>query len=599
MTLSRRVVAVLLFVLFVVSFLTRAYYPISRPSQWMRRAQRYNIAVDTGDWASTYQSRHPGVTTMMVGGLALRIFDSVAGTPAEKIFDWATPPYTNQFGRWMAAGVMGLALVLAGLLVVVVLALRKLGGWPLALASGGLMTFAPFFLAQTQAFHVDGMLSTLMLLSALLVLIYAQTGQKRYLLLSGFVGGLSIISKTPGAFMVPYTGLVLLVRLAARLWPQWNSQTGWRVRWLLAETWRELLLPGLIWLVMAALAFGVWPAMWVDPLKPLSKMFLGVADHVANPHYKPRFFAGKVILEEHPSATFYPVTMAFNSSFPTVSLLIVALLLYTVGRKRGIDLPVPPMVFWLLVAYVFFFVVQMSIGARQVDRYVLPALVMLDLLAAVGLAGAVRLLREALEKSRPLLARALPPALIGLAVVLQALVALPFMPDYGAHHNYLLGGNATASKMIEVMGQNEGVIYVADYLNTDLAGKVSDVRVTSPAHKTLKQYYNGNIGRGIIARSQYYLFTFSTMQRNDRPEQWQEAWDEFHAEGKQPELVVEYDGVPFLWLYPEHETDRQVIIRRGWAGFVGVAWVWTVSLIAVVLWALRRARPGERGITTP
>jgi hypothetical protein len=590
MTLSRRTAAGLLCSLFVLAFVLRAYHPISRPPQWHDRSLLFQNAMLHRRWSDTYQSRHPGVTTMTVGAVTLWVYRAVVGTPAEKLFSWAAPPFATPYGQEMAAGVLGLALTIAVLLVAVALALRRLGGWPLALTATGLLVFAPFYMAESRVFHVDGLLSTFMLLSALLLLIGAQTGHKVYLLLSGFLGGCAVLSKTPGIFLIPYTGLTLLVHLVVRVWPQWADHGDGRIGWLVGETWRGLVLPGLLWLVMMIVPLVMWPAMWEHPGEVLDKLFSGASEHVTNPHIRTRFFAGQILFEEHPSAVFYPTTMLFNSTFVTLTLALAALGLYTLWRKR-VTLPLPPVVFWLLVAYAGFFTIQMTIGAKQVDRYVLPALVMLDLVAAVGLVGVAGLLREAMAGTRPRLGRALAPGLIGLAVGLQALVGIIHAPDYGAHHNYLLGGNLTAQRVVEVMGQNEGILYVADHLRSELGGVVSEIRVTPPIDTSLEQYFTGKIEADLTGRSEYYLFGYTAIQRNNKPEEWRSTWDAFHAQGKRPELVVVFDGVEFMWLYPEHEAARRVVIRQGWVGLTGVAWLWTAGLVGGLAWAVRRTRP--------
>ncbi|NIV31561.1 MAG: hypothetical protein GWN58_19365, partial [Anaerolineae bacterium] len=50
--------------IFLLAFLPRAIYPVSRPMQWYDRAIRFSDALLGRDWAATYQSYHPGVTTM-------------------------------------------------------------------------------------------------------------------------------------------------------------------------------------------------------------------------------------------------------------------------------------------------------------------------------------------------------------------------------------------------------------------------------------------------------------------------------------------------------------------------------------------------------
>ena len=101
---------------------------------------------------------------MAISGATLRLYAAVSETPAEALVTWVVPPFTTQYGQRMAQGVLGLALAIAGLLVASTLALRKLAGWPLALAAAGLLTFSPFFLSEGRVLHLDAIVSSLMLL---------------------------------------------------------------------------------------------------------------------------------------------------------------------------------------------------------------------------------------------------------------------------------------------------------------------------------------------------------------------------------------------------------------------------------------------------
>jgi hypothetical protein len=595
---SRRISTGLLVGILLVAFFLRTYQPRSRPYQWLARAEAFNRALRSRNWEEMYQTRHPGFTVMAISGLTLHFHRATFDTPAGLLTNWAIPPGVTKFGADMAIGVLGLALVLTGLLGAIALALRRLGDWPLALASAGLLAFAPFVLSQSRALHVDALVSSLMLLSALLLLLGLQTGRRSYLLASGLVGGFALLTKTPALFLVPFTGLALLVHLVIRLRGEWASHVEGCGRWLLKVAWGEAILPGLLWVVMLVIPFALWPAMWGRPYDVLKSMFVGAEQHITTPHINPRFFAGKLYYDERPGIFFYPVTVAFNETFLTLPLVGVALGHYTLWRKR-VRPPLPPTVFWLLVAYPVFFTVQMTLGAKQTARYILPVHLPVAILAAVGLIGLIDLVRETLTSRGKRAPRALPAVLIGLTVGLQALVILPFAPDYGAHHNYLLGGNRTAVDVIEVLGENEGICYVTDYLNAQPNLEMLLVGMTPPLKDSADQYFAGEVAEGVFPDMEYYAFSLLALKRGYQAELWQSAWES--VQGDTPELVVSYDGVDHLWLYamkPNPSTET-IHIRRGWIGFVGVAWAWTLAMLATLVWALRRVPPrhepvGER-----
>jgi hypothetical protein len=54
--------------LFLLAFIPRVLYPVSRPVQWYVRSAEFFKAVLDGDWAGTLFSEHPGVTVMWLSG---------------------------------------------------------------------------------------------------------------------------------------------------------------------------------------------------------------------------------------------------------------------------------------------------------------------------------------------------------------------------------------------------------------------------------------------------------------------------------------------------------------------------------------------------
>jgi 4-amino-4-deoxy-L-arabinose transferase-like glycosyltransferase len=462
-----------------------------------------------------------------------------------------------------------------------------------ALAAAGLLTFSPFFLAQSRAYNQDALLGALMVVSALLVLVSLESGKRGYLVLSGFVAGLAFLSKMSGVFMVPYAGLVLLVYLVVGLRAEWSAHRQGRARWLAGEIWRGLVGPYLLWLLGLAAAFALWPAMWVEPRVIVAEILERLTGHLGEAH-EGRFLLGRVYDEMRPPVLFYPLTFAFNSSFVTLTLAFVALGQYTLWREQ-ITLPLKPLIFWLLVAYVLFFTIQMLIGSDQDARYIFPAYLMLEVLAAIGLVGVIELVQQATKGRESDWLRAFPAAMVALAVGMQALIALPFAPNYGAHHNQLLGGNRVAVKVVEIIGQNEGLNYVSDYLSQQPESKKLQIGAKKSLNKTLRQYFGGKTSQRWSNKDDYNLISVRDLQRE--PDYWAEKQAVY--EGSTPQLLVIIDGVPYMWLYarnPPTPFEPVVIRRGGGVGFIVLAWVWTVALVSTVVWALRHtAKLGEEG----
>jgi hypothetical protein len=402
-------------------------------------------------------------------------------------------------------------------------------------------------------------------------------------------GGLAWLTKTPSLFLAPFTGLALLTRLVGETRTASPDQPEEKARRLPARTWDSVIKPGLLWLAMAVVPFALWPPMWVKPLFVLGTIFAGTNQHVLQPHPMPRFFAGQLHTGERPNILFYPVSLAFNSTFVTLTLSLMAIGFYTVLRRR-IRPPLRPTLFWLLAAYAGFFTLQMTIAAKQTPRYVLPVHLALDVLAGVGGVGLVDLMRRAATVRPGRLAGAPISALAGLVIGLQALVALAYAPHYGTHHNHLLGGNRVAVKVIEIMLQDEGLVYVAEYLNRQ--PDAESLRVGTPSWRlfiALKlQSFPGKVLEGMAPDADYYLFDRDDLQRGIQPDMWEAAWETYRSRPAQ--VVVTFDGVEYLWLYAVEpaEPGEQIVIRRGGIALVGLAWAWAVGLSALVAWAIRR-----------
>ncbi len=585
--------------IFIVTLLLNAWVPISRPPQWLQRSIHFRRAVEEADWPDTYQMYHPGFTTMAVGAASLAAYDRAKPVFAA-LLDVAAPPYLTDYGREMVVAVWGLALMIAMLNVAIAAVMRRLGGWTFALTACGLLTFSPFVLSQSRSFHVDAPVAFLMILSGLLILLYAQSGELKHLVASGLAAGFALLTKTPAVFLLPYTGLTLGVALLIRLRAGWEDRPAGRARWILRETWIGLVRPGLLWFVVALLPFLLWPAFLDNPSYVLNEMYFNAAKHVAEPHRNPRFFAGRLFDDtQHPGVLFYPVSLFYKATFITFTGMILSLIVYGVGGRRS-RLPIRPMAYWLLVAFGVFYIIQMEIGAKQDPRYVLPALMIMAICAAAGLIALADLLKRAATGKFMPVAYAAP---LLLAVGFQAITLIPFAPDYGAHHNYLFGGNRTAIDMVEIgADQNEGILYIMDAIHAHADLAADSVGAESKSLTSISQYYAGDYqmleGESTLDLD-YYVFNTVNTQRDLRPDRWLAAWETYGD--ITPLVIVEFDGVEYMRVVAPNlpEPAAPQIVERGWPWLIIAAWVWTVALVGGLIWSLVRTRTGDLSIPTP
>ena len=107
----------------------------------------------------------------------------------------------------------------------------------------------------------------------------------------------------------------------------------------------------------------------------------------------------------------------------------------------------------------------MSIGAKKFDRYMLPSLLALDLVALLGWLCLVQSLLERLKAVRTS-THQLPNHLATLSLIflLHGLPGFLHYPYYLTYFNPLLGGSVTAPHVLFV-GWGEGLEAAAEWLN--------------------------------------------------------------------------------------------------------------------------------------
>ena len=462
-TLTRRQRILLSLVLALVLWLPRGleldHFVAVDERSWLTRSGNFYLALTTGDLAATFQRYHPGVTTMWLG---------VVG------FLWQYPDYPSDItgqitsmadgrDRIVAYGhapmeilaaarsLMVLAIVLLLLLAFWIAA--DLFGWLAALTGILLVGFEPLGLGLTRMLHLDGLSSTLMLVSVLaFIRFYApnpsMAGRWRDLFLSAIMAGLAWLTKSPALLLGP---MVLLI-VAIDLLRSWRGQ-GRLPTAALGRAIRALAL----WGGVAALVFVLcWPSMWVRPLANIQAI-LGAAEQSAEDSNQQIFFNGEIFLDD-PGMLFYPITYVWHVTPITLIGLGLALIAGVVSWRRRSQS-------WhsaaILLLYALLFSLVMTLGSKKIDRYLLPAYFPLAMLAGLGWHALASWLGTSPINFRGALwGRWLLPVVLAS----QAALVLPHFPYYFTFYNPLLGGGGRAPQVL-MIGLGEGIDEAARYLN--------------------------------------------------------------------------------------------------------------------------------------
>ena len=362
---------------------------------WLDHSTVFMTAVEMGAFSETLVTFHPGVITMWLAAL----------------HTFFTEPHVSVQGLALARWFIGIVL-LSGIGVAAMLLYRLFGRW-VAVIGATFLSFSPLFLAQSRRVHTDALASIFILLTVLSLLLYCQMPlRRRYLIGSGLAYGLACLAKS--------NSLILLLWLPICFTLFRNRE----------ETWRQFFLrglgAGLCFLSCTLLTvFALWPLFWTPTflvfglclsavalftcrelqkgthgrltlylasvvvvgvvsgymVQTVWRVFDGVAWAITTPHNVEHFFLGQVLYD--PGWLYYPLVLCIRTTPLTLPLAFAGcLFLWRKRHQEGYAQQFRIAVG--LVAVVLLFTLCLSLTSKKFSRYLLPAFLMLEILAAVG-----------------------------------------------------------------------------------------------------------------------------------------------------------------------------------------------------------------------
>ncbi|MBN1995526.1 MAG: glycosyltransferase family 39 protein [Anaerolineae bacterium] len=557
---------------------------------WLGRSIIFLNSLARGDWANTAPggsvpfiqnvslSPAPGVTTMWAGALGLILAYVQQGATVSLPQFLAKVPF-DPLDPAMLFYLRLPGVLVAGLVVGLTYWWSRpwLGGWGAFLAAG-LLALDPFYLALSRVLGHDAPVAAFMWLSLLAFLRAMAAGSNEpsarsplasvlphpFLLLSGALAGLAFLSKYPALFMGPFiAGAMLFIYLG-----QAHAEQAALKQWLIH-------LAG--WSVAAGVAFMLfWPAMWVNPLGPITTILNDALRASGSAHQKGSFFLGQPVPD--PGLLFYPLVAWLRSSPLVLGGLALSLwpLLQSLLRRRKKNIPLsllspPPSLLFIscLWTYILLYTLLVTYGGKKQDRYLLPAFPAMITLAAVGYVYVSRITYHA---SRITLYVPRPKWLVLVTLLLlQIGLVYPSYPYYFSYYNPLAGGARAAARLIQV-GWGEGLDQAAAYLNTLPHAESS--RATSWYSTTFEPYFKGRaiykIEEEKISRSakpgiaaDYVVFYLNQIQRR-LPSEGVLAY----FQQQEPLHTVVLNGQEYAWIYAAPGVSN---ILAGEARLVGQA----------------------------
>ena len=153
-------------------------------TKWLMRSGNFYMALAQDDLAATYQKEHPGVTITWAGmaGFLRRYPSYIAVRPgqierAEKLFIFLRNQKVSAIDLLVAGRKFVVLAIICSLLLAYWTAYRLLGALPAFL---GILLIAldPYFAGLSRFLHLDGLMSSLVLLSLLGYLCYLHRGRQ-------------------------------------------------------------------------------------------------------------------------------------------------------------------------------------------------------------------------------------------------------------------------------------------------------------------------------------------------------------------------------------------------------------------------------------
>jgi 4-amino-4-deoxy-L-arabinose transferase-like glycosyltransferase len=488
-------------------------FPTQDEDNWMDRGSQFSRALSRQDWRDTYRSGHPGVVTMWLATIGM-------GDVAEPLVNRSDRQVTRapEFMPALERARHAMIIFNSVLIALIALLTGRLLGWAAAFFAGGLLAFEPFLVAHGQVVHLDAPVSGLMAVALLgAATRWLSDGHVGFIILSAVAGGMAFVTKSPSAF------LVLAVPVIAAI-----GTRPWRGR-AQAQAW---LIGMLVWAAVAALtACAIWPALATQPIDTISRMMRFALAEGGQPHGPGNFFMGQPV--SVPGPLFYPVSLLYRLTPVTIGG-VLCLATFSWWHKDVLRSTSPA---WILIGLVIAFTLFMNLGAKKLDRYILPGVPLIDILAGCGLwAGTHWLLMRIRHQNYARLVMAVPIA----ALLLQPVAWQSVLPYPLSYYSPVFGGGAAAQRML-LVGWGEGLDQAAAYINDQPDGANATVAVYFPLTVNFQALLRGTVvSYGSNVTPTYVVDYINARQRNQVPVQ---------LAGKVPEHVVTINGIEYARVY--------------------------------------------------
>lgn len=459
---------------------------------WKGRGEQFIKGFATGHFEETLVGGQPGVTTAWLAGMSL---------------PW----------RSLAASQAAIGIATGLLVTLCTYFLVQLWGWRGGIVGGFILGLNPFLLGHSRVVHTDALLalfslgSMLALLSGCLRPPPPTSPTRRYLVASAILAALAITTKLFGIFLIPVAILTIAV-----------------TSWQRGVSWQRLLRAVGLWVTVAALTvYLVWPVLWLHSDTVITYLF-----------ERSRLHASGTRIEEITSLPwYYAREIPFRLSTLGTILVPAGLLSLLVWRRQWL---VRQSICWLLLAAAVLLALASS-GADKSDRYVLFALLVLELCGVVGLMH----LSTLVPRHAAMMSAVLPTVVIGWLAV----DAFRLHPYYLAHYNRFY-----PIERDHKLGWGEGLEQAAAWVTQ----QHPNATVVSYYPRVFNYFYQGEVEPTNHLGEVNYDFVVlyrSMFERGEGVHETQLLRHYLRPEAPPPAHVITINDLPYVWIFSRQPTD--------------------------------------------
>ena len=533
---------------------------------WQSRILSFLEQLKRGDLMAFSQSAHPGITLLVSGGLTYYLSGFAASDELKSVSQETliSNDENVKLVRYQGSmlGRLNVAVLTCLLLLIQYFFLRRIFEFKLALLAYAFLAIDPYYVAHGRVLQLDSLLSTLLLLSAVVFITYILEKKHYLLILSGMFGALAFLTRSPAVFVVPYVFFIVVVGAFYEKYIMKKS---------LAEQLKSGVRDFFIWLLyFLGFVFIFNPALWVSPIEVVEFIF-GRASKVGFREYN-SFFFGRIT--NIPNLIYYLVAVPFRMT--PVALLSVPLWFAAIfERKTKFFNGERKKAILFLAIFVFGYALEMSIPDKRGERYLLASIIALTLLSAVGIywlwerlkiAGDGRWMRRLRITSTLVLL-----ILAFICITMIGLLDAQVSPHYLAYYNPLLGGGRTAYRTI-LVGWGEGYKEAADYFNSK--PDAQDLNISSWYESCMIPFLKGKaypIGE-VTDKGQldYVVLYINQIQRYRIREMIQKYF--FNSK---PEKIIWFNDIPYVFVYKKYypiNLDEQGMLTLNFYDQVSDEW---------------------------